>query len=67
MRPRRHDRDEPRSVAVDVGAVEREVWRVEAAAGRSASSGVYDLVRDVPAHDSGAPVPDHWRLARALD
>jgi hypothetical protein len=46
----------PRSVAVDVGAVEREVWRVEAAAGRSAATGVYDLVRDVPAaHRSGGP------------
>lgn len=39
----------PRSVAADVGAVEREVWRVEAAPGRSATPGVYDLVRDVPA------------------
>ena len=39
----------PRSVAADVGAIEREVWRVEAAPGRSASPGVYDLVRDVPA------------------
>jgi hypothetical protein len=37
------------SVAVDVGAVEREVWRVEAAPGRSATVGVYDLVRDIPA------------------
>ena len=40
---------ERRSVAFDVGAVEREVWRVEARAGRSSSVGVYDLVRDVPA------------------
>jgi len=61
-----------RSVAADVGAVEREVWRVEAAAGRSATSGVYDLVRDVPAVDPRAPlaVPPHpprWRLARTLD
>jgi hypothetical protein len=39
----------PRSVAADVGAVEREVWRVEAAPGRSATAGVYDLVRDIPA------------------
>ncbi|MFN8158051.1 MAG: DUF6504 family protein [Candidatus Nanopelagicales bacterium] len=65
-----------RSVAADVGAVEREVWRVEAASGRSARIGVYDLVRDVPAahppaHPSGGPsdrpVPERWRLARALD
>ena len=65
----------PRSVAADVGAVEREVWRVEAAAGRSATCGVYDLVRDVPAVDpasvragSHRPAPPpRWRLARALD
>jgi len=64
-----------RSVAADVGAVEREVWRVEAATGRSATCGVYDLVRDVPAVDPAAgrsgpahPVPPpRWRLARALD
>ena len=58
----------PRSVAADVGAVEREVWRVEAAPGRSVAVGVYDLVRDVPTPD---PVPEgeesRWRLARALD
>ncbi len=62
------DAPRPRSVAADVGAVEREVWRVEAAPGRGTSAGVYDLVRDVPAH-SGAE-PDgaaRWRLARALD
>jgi hypothetical protein len=58
-----------RSVAADVGAVEREVWRVEAAAGRSAVVGVYDLVRDVAAVDprGGPSRPDRWRLARALD
>jgi len=64
-----------RSVAADVGAVEREVWRVEAAAGRSATCGVYDLVRDVPAADPAAvragshrpAPPPRWRLARALD
>ena len=49
----------PRSVAADVGAVEREVWRVEAAPGRSATPGVYDLVRDVPAtHDPGLAAYD---------
>jgi hypothetical protein len=58
-----------RSVAAAVGAVEREVWRVEAAAGLSAVIGVYDLVRDVAAADprGGPPRPDRWRLARALD
>lgn len=38
---------------------EHEVWRVEAQAGRSGSTGVYDLRRDVCA--------DRWVLARALD
>jgi hypothetical protein len=58
----------PRSVSVDVGAVEREVWRVEASVGRAATPGVFDLVRDVPARAPGDPVtPDRWRLARALD
>lgn len=57
--------DGRRSVASDVGVVEREVWRVEARAGRSASVGVYDLVRDVPSRP--APGAARWRLARALD
>lgn len=58
----------PRSVAVDVGAVEREVWRVEASVGRATTPGVFDLVRDLPARAPGAPMtPDRWRLARALD
>ncbi len=63
----------PRSVAADVGAVEREVWRVEASAGRSSAPGVYDLVRDIPAHDPVAgprpldAAPARWRLARTLD
>ena len=58
-----------RLVSADVGAVEREVWRVEAASGRTATPGVYDLVRDVPAPDPRAPhpLPPRWRLARALD
>lgn len=66
-----------RSVAFDVGAVEREVWRVEARAGRSSSVGVYDLVRDVPAAtaallddpvlDLASALPARWRLARTLD
>ncbi|MGE3810662.1 MAG: DUF6504 family protein [Candidatus Nanopelagicales bacterium] len=61
-----------RSVALDVGAIERAVWRVEARAGRARGTGVYDLVRDVPAaaagRTPGAPGrPGRWRLARALD
>lgn len=38
---------------------EREVWRVEAAAGRAAPTGVFDL-----SHDPGS---GRWTLARALD
>lgn len=38
---------------------EHEVWRVEAQAGRSGSSGVYDLRRDLSA--------DAWVLARTMD
>ena len=49
----------PRSVAADVGAVEREVWRVEAAPVRSATPGVYDLVRDVPAADPSGLASHH--------
>jgi hypothetical protein len=41
-------------------SADREVWRVEASAGRSASTGVYDLCR----HDEA----DHpWRLLRVAD
>jgi hypothetical protein len=46
------------SVAHAVGAVEREVWRVEAAAGSVV--GVYDLVRDLSVTDgepSGGSAP----------
>ena len=61
-----------RSVALDVGAVERAVWRVEARAGRSSLVGVYDLVHDIPAGSPSSPgsprsAADRWRLARALD
>jgi hypothetical protein len=43
---------------------ETEVWRVEAAAGRSGPVGVFDLARSVPT--SGA-VPSGWRLTRVAD
>ncbi|RJK96833.1 DUF6504 family protein [Vallicoccus soli] len=42
-----------------VDDAEREVWRVEASAGRAAGSGVYDLCLDGA---SGS-----WTLARAMD
>jgi hypothetical protein len=52
-----------------VEPAEREVWRVEAAAGRSSPVGVYDLVLD-PAIDPVDPThdgPGTWRLARLAD
>jgi hypothetical protein len=47
--------------AVDVlgDARERQVWRVEASAGRMAGTGVYDLGVD--------PSPGQWRLLRVAD
>lgn len=63
-----------------VRATDRTVWRVAAQPGRSASSGVYDLVHDlvhIPAHDAAQdPAQDPandvrirpaWRLVRVLD
>lgn len=49
----------PETAAVAPGA-DREVWRVEASAGRSAASGVYDLCR----HDA---TERSWRLLRVAD
>lgn len=37
-------------------ALEREVWRVEASAGRLMQTGIYDLTKD-----------DRWRLVRVAD
>jgi hypothetical protein len=55
-------------------AGEREVWRVEAAAGRSSPVGVYELVHDplsVPLHHGTTPPSDTaaggWRLTRVDD
>jgi hypothetical protein len=72
--------EEPMSEAeVAVADVlEREIWRVEAGAGRSATVGVYDLGRDVadPADPDGigiagtGPPPAlraHWRLLQVAD
>jgi hypothetical protein len=44
---------------------ETEVWRVEAAAGRSGPVGVFDLARSVPATSGAAP--SGWRLTRVAD
>jgi uncharacterized protein DUF6504 len=52
------------ALALD-GAVatgEREVWRVEASAGRSAGSGIYDL-----SFDWDAPADRSWTLVRTMD
>lgn len=49
----------PRPGPAGVVETERELWRVEAAAGRMAGSGVYDLCLD---WDTG-----RWSLARVLD
>jgi hypothetical protein len=46
-----------------VAGAECEVWRVEASAGRSAGSGVYDLSVTVPAPQD---LP-RWRLVRVVD
>lgn len=43
-------------------SADREVWRVEASAGRSAGAGVYDLCRETV--DPTAPT---WRLLRVAD
>ena len=58
-----------RAGSTRVEPAEREVWRVEAAAGRSSPVGVYDLVLD-PAIDPLDPAgdgPGTWRLARLSD
>ena len=56
-----------RSITRDVGATERWVWRVEAAAGSSALIGVYDVTCEMHGSDSAEPAYGQWRLARALD
>lgn len=44
------------SPEVTTAELEREVWRVEASAGRLMQTGVYDLTKD-----------DRWRLVRVAD
>lgn len=48
--------------SVSVETAEREVWRVEADAGRSSGAGVYDL-----SFDWDAPADRSWTLLRAMD
>ena len=54
--------------AAAVGA-DREVWRVEAAAGRQASRGVYHLARDAasPAATPRQVAAGTWRLLQVCD
>ena len=50
--------------------LEREVWRVEASAGRSAPVGVYDLCRPAVPGTAADPAPagaDTWQLLRVCD
>jgi hypothetical protein len=54
--------------------LEREIWRVEAGAGRSDTIGVYDLGRDLtepgspsPAAHREQPAEAHWRLLQVAD
>jgi len=56
------------SRAAHVGA-DREVWRVEAAPGRSASAGVYHLARDAPSPAATArqSAAGTWRLLQVCD
>ena len=49
----------PDGLPISIDDAGREVWRVEAGAGRSAGSGVYDLEYD--------GTVGSWTLARALD
>ncbi len=56
--------DQTESARVGPGD-EREVWRVEASAGRTFSTGVYDLSREPV---SGPPVATEvWRLLQVAD
>jgi len=44
---------------------ERDVWRVEASAGRTFGNGVYDLCREPTADPS--PTAQAWRLVKVAD
>ena len=51
------------ATGIDVASCEHRVWRVEASPGRSAGSGVFDLVHDEVEH----PGESDWRLVRVAD
>jgi hypothetical protein len=61
-RPWWRDAREQGSGDVLTDARERQVWRVEASAGRCAGVGVYDL-----GADPQGPGTSHWRLLRVAD
>jgi hypothetical protein len=61
---------------LEIGDLEREVFRVEASVGRAGTAGVYDLARPAPAGTAavsevaGTPVfngSDGWQLLRVSD
>ena len=56
----------PDGLPMTIDAVEHEVWRVEADAGRSGVRGVYDLVHRVHQRADDDATGD-WTLARTLD
>lgn len=51
------------ATGIDVASREHQVWRVEASAGRSLGSGVFDLVHDDVPH----PGESSWRLVGVSD
>ncbi len=60
----------PAGARMAAAGADREVWRVEAGAGRSAGSGIYDLARDAPSPVPGGPTADEagqWLLLRVSD
>ena len=59
------DEDEGSSLVSD--GLEREIWRVEAGAGRGAALGVYDLGRDAVGAPPQTSAGAHWRLLQVAD
>jgi len=66
-RPWWRDAREQGSGDVLTDARERQVWRVEASAGRCAGVGVYDLGADPQGLDNQGLDTPHWRLLRVAD
>jgi len=66
-RPWWRDAREQGSGDVLTDARERQVWRVEASAGRCAGVGVYDLGADPQGPGTQGSGTPHWRLLRVAD